>query len=175
MKFQTGMKTSSVNMKFHFGCISKRPNILMDMCRHFISVSVYMIFYHTIWTLCFKMTNMKSIPALSNMHICTLSATSNKSALIHSVPGKLFSFWSKWPIWNPYHFEFHFTSIHMNTSKELTEHRSEIFNWNEISRGFELISPLMWTYSKKVCIPLENIKNLGISSLKVFIVLRSKL
>ena len=162
-------------MKFHFGCISKRPNILMDMCRHSISISVYMIFYHTIWTLCFKMTNMKSIPALSNMHICTLSATSNKSALIHSVPGKLFSFWSKWPIWNPYLFEFHFTSIHMNTSKELTEHRSEIFNWNEISRGFELISPLMWTYSKKVCIPLENIKNLGISSLKVFIVLRSKL
>ena len=27
---------------------------------------------------------------------------------------------------------FHFASIHMNTSKELTEHQSEIFNPNEI-------------------------------------------
>ena len=46
LRFQTGVKTSSVHMKFRFGCISKRPDILMDMCRHFISGSVYMIFYH---------------------------------------------------------------------------------------------------------------------------------
>ena len=32
--------------KFHFDCISKRPDILMDMCRHFISGSVYMILNH---------------------------------------------------------------------------------------------------------------------------------
>ena len=36
------------------------------------------------------------------------------------------SFWSKWPIWNPFHFEFDFVSIHVNTSKELPEHQSEI-------------------------------------------------
>ena len=57
------------------------------------------------------------------------------------------SFRSKWPIWNPYHFEFHFASIHVNTSKELTEHPSEIFNRNETSYRFGFISPLMWTYS----------------------------
>ena len=33
----------------------------------------------------------------------------------------------------PYRFEFHFASIHVNASKELFEHRSEIFNRNEIS------------------------------------------
>ena len=155
------MKTSSVNMKFHFGCISKRPNILMDMCRHSISVSFYMIFYHTIWNLCFKMTNMKSIPALSNMHICALSATSNKSALIHFVPGKLFSFWSKWPIWSPYHFEFHFTSIHMNTSKELTEHRSE-FSTEMKSHADLSWFPLSCERTLKRCVfPLKTSKTLG--------------
>ena len=60
------------------------------------------------------------------------------------------SFRSKRSISNPYRFEFHFTSIHVNTSKELTEHRSEIFNRNEISYRFEFISLLMWTYSKLV-------------------------
>ena len=48
---------------------------------------------------------------------------------------------------HPYRFEVHFASIHVNTSKELTEYRSEIFNRNEISCRFEFISPLMWTYS----------------------------
>ena len=57
------------------------------------------------------------------------------------------SFLSKWTIWNPSCFEFHFASIHVNTSKELTEQRSEIFNQNEISYWFVFISPLMWTYS----------------------------
>ena len=33
------------------------------------------------------------------------------------------SFRSKWLIWNPYRFEFHFVSIHVNTGKELTEHQ----------------------------------------------------
>ena len=103
-----------------------------------------------------KMTDMKSTSALSFKRTCALNATSNESALIHFVSGKLCShenlmpvwnFISKWPIWNPYRFEFHFASIHVNTSKELTEHRSEIFNRNEISYRFEFISPLMWTYS----------------------------
>ena len=29
--------------QFQFDCVSKRPNILMDICRHFISGSAYMI------------------------------------------------------------------------------------------------------------------------------------
>ena len=65
------------------------------------------------------------------------------------------SFLSKWPIWNPYRFEFHFASIHVNTSKELTEHQSEIFSRNEISYRFEFISPLMWTYSDRSVFLIE--------------------
>ena len=34
---------------------------------------------------------------------------------------------------NRYRFEFHFASIHVNTCKELSEYRSEIFNRHEIS------------------------------------------
>ena len=150
--FQMGVKTSSVQMKFYFDCISKRPDILMDMCRHYISGSVCMIFYHLKWNLISaKMTNMKSIPALSFKRTCALNATSNESSLhlfisfrVNYVHMKIscrfeISFRSKWPIWNPYRFEFHFASIHVNTSKELTEHRSEIFNRNEISYRFEFI------------------------------------
>ena len=37
------------------------------------------------------MTDMKSIPALSFKHTCALNATSNGSALIHFVSGKLCS------------------------------------------------------------------------------------
>ena len=33
LKFPTGVKTSSVHMKFHFGCISKWPDLLMGMCK----------------------------------------------------------------------------------------------------------------------------------------------
>ena len=146
-------------MKFHFGFISKRPDILMDMCKYFISGSVYMIFYHPKWNFIFvKMNDMKFIPALSFKHTCALNATFNESALTHFISGKLcshenlmkveVSFRSKWPIWNPYHFEFHFTLIHVNTSKELTEHRSKIFNRNKISYRFEFISSLIWKYSK---------------------------
>ena len=122
------------------------PNILMHMCRQYILGGVYVIFYHPKWNfISVKMTDMKSIPALSFKRACALNATTNESALIHFVSGKLCShenlmpiwnsFWSKWPIWNSYRFEFHFTSIHVNTSKELTEHHSDT------------ISPLMWTYS----------------------------
>ena len=152
------MKTSSVHMQFHFGYISKRPDNLMDMCRHFISGSVYVIFYHPKWNfVSVKMTDVKSIPALSFKRTCALNTTSNESAPIHFVSGKSCShenlmpfenpFRSKWPIWNPYRFEFHFASIHVNTSKELTENRSEIFNQNEISYRFGFIMPLIRTYS----------------------------
>ena len=52
--------------------------------------------------------------------------------------------------WKVYRFEFDFASVHMNTSKELTEYRSEIFNRNEISYRFEFILSLMWTYSNSL-------------------------
>ena len=101
LRFQTGVKTSSVYMKFLFGCISKRPNILMDMCRHFISGSVCMIFYHPKWSfISVKVTDMKSIPALSFKRICALITTSNDSALIHFVSGKLSSHENLTPVWN---------------------------------------------------------------------------
>ena len=101
LRFQTGMKTSSVHMKFHFGCISKRPNILMDMCRHFISGSVYMTLYLPKWNfISAKMSNMKSKPALTFKRTCALNATSNESALIHFVLGKLCSHENFMPVWN---------------------------------------------------------------------------
>ena len=119
--------------------------------------TVHVIFYPPKWNfVSAKITDMKSIPAMSFKRICALNAISNDSALIHFVSGKFcsykiscrfeISFWSRWPIYL-YHFEFHFTSIHVNTSKELAKYRSEIFNRNEISYQFEFISPLMWTYS----------------------------
>ena len=46
LRYQTGVKTSSVHVTFHFGYISKLPDILIDMGMHFILGSVYMIFYH---------------------------------------------------------------------------------------------------------------------------------
>ena len=141
-------------MKLHF----KTTWYFDGMCRHFISGSVYMIVYHPEWNLVsLKMTGMKSIPALSFKHTCILNATYSESALIHFVSGKLsshkiscrfeISFRSKWPLWNPYRFEFHFASVHVNTSKEVTQHRSEIFNRIKISYRFEFIPPLMWTCS----------------------------
>ena len=84
LRFQTGMKTSSVHMKFHFSCILKQPNILMDMCRYFILGGVYIIFYYPKWNfISVKMTNIKSITALSFKHKCTLNTTSNESVPIH--------------------------------------------------------------------------------------------
>ena len=60
LRFQTGVKTSYVHMKFHFGCISKRPNILIDTRTHFISGSVYMILYRPKWNfISVKMTDRK--------------------------------------------------------------------------------------------------------------------
>ena len=130
-------------MKFHFSCISKWPNILMDMCRHFISDSAYMIFYHKKWNfISVKMTDMKSIPSLSFKSTCALNATSNESALIHFVSGKLCSHENLMPLWN-------FISVKMTGMKSIpTEYRSEIFNRNETSCQFEFILSLMWKYSQ---------------------------
>ena len=101
LRFQTGVKTSSVHTTFHFGCISKQPGILMDICRHFISGSVYMIFYHAKWNFIYvKVTDMKSITAMRLKRTCSLSAISNVSVLIHFVFGKFCSHENLMPIWN---------------------------------------------------------------------------
>ena len=120
-------------MKFHFSCISKRPEIFMDMCRHSFSGSVYIIFYHPKWNfISVKMTDTKFIPALSFK--CTFALTQHPTGLHLFIPFQInyvhmkischfkILFRSKWPIWNPYRFEFHFDSVPVNTSKELTEH-----------------------------------------------------
>ena len=80
---------------------------------------------------------------------------SNESALIRFTSGKFssmscrfeISLRSKWLIWNPYGLEINFTSIHVKTSKWLTEHQRNVFNRNKISYRFEFISSLMWTHS----------------------------
>ena len=56
------------------------------------------------------------------------------------------SFRSKWPIWNPYRFEFH-TAFMWTQVKSWLNTKLNIFNRNEISYQFQFISPLMWTYS----------------------------
>ena len=109
------LKTSSVQMKFHFSCISKRPDILMDLCRHFISGSVG-IFYHPKWNfVSVKMTEMKSISALSFKRTCALNATKSLrlfiSFRVNYVHMKIqcrfdISFRSNWPVWKLYLFEF---------------------------------------------------------------------
>ena len=114
LRFQTGVKTSSVQMKFHFSCISKRPDILMDLCRHFISGSVG-IFYHPKWNfISVKMTEMKSISALSFKRTCALNATKTLrlfiSFRVNYVHMKIqcrfdISFRSNWPVWKLYLFE----------------------------------------------------------------------
>ena len=129
------------------------------MCRRFISGSVYMIFYHPKWNLIsVKMADMKSIFTMSFKPTCALNATSNRSNLILFPSGKLCWHENFMPVWNliwikmtdmkSILFWVHFASIHVNTSKELTEHGREIFNQNDISYRFEFISPLMWTYSE---------------------------
>ena len=106
-------KFCSHEVLFHFGCISKQLNVLMDMCRHFISDSLYMIFYHKkLNFISVKMTDMKSIPALSFKRTCALNATSNEFALINFVSGKLCSHENLMPVWN-------FISVKMTDMKSI--------------------------------------------------------
>ena len=96
-----------------------------------------------------KMTNMKFIPALSFKRTWALNATSNESTLIHFISGKSCSHENLMPAWNfisvkmtdmksiPFWVSFRLNSCEHN--KELTEHRSEIFNRNEISYWFKLM------------------------------------
>ena len=87
-------------------------------------------FYHPKWNFIpVKVTDMKTIPALSFKRTCALNTTSNGSAVIHFVSGKLCSRENPMPVWNfisvkltdmnLYRFEFHFASFNVNTSKEL--------------------------------------------------------
>ena len=142
LRFQTSGKTSSVLMKSHLGCLSKRPNIVMEISRHFISDNVYFIFYHPKWNfIFFKMSDMKSIAPQSFKYTCILNQTSNQSPLIPFVSGKLCWHENLMPIWN-------FISVKMSdlnsvlkfilpqfmwTQAKSWEHQREISNWNEIS------------------------------------------
>ena len=97
MRSQIGVRTSSVHMKLHFGCILKRPYILMDMRRHFISGSAYAMFYHPKWNfISAKMTVMKSIPAISFKCTCALNAISKSNF----TSGKFCSRENLIPVWN---------------------------------------------------------------------------
>ena len=119
------MKSSSVHMKFHFGCISKQPDILMDMCKHFISGFVYMISYHPKWSfISVKMTTLKSIPALSFKLTCTLNAKSNESVLIQFLSGKLCSHENLMSVWN-------FISVKMTDMKHILPQfmRTHVKSW----------------------------------------------
>ena len=103
-RFENGVKTSSVHMTFHFGCISKRLNILMDMCRHFISriVSVKFLSKWPIWNpypLSFKRTR-------------ALKAISNEYALTHFATGNFCSQENLMPVWN-------FIPVKMNDMKSI--------------------------------------------------------
>ena len=85
----------------------------MDMCRHFISGGVYMIFSHPKQKfISVKMTDMKSIPALSFKRTCALNVTSNESALIYFVSGKLCSHENLMPVLN-------FISVKMTDMKSI--------------------------------------------------------
>ena len=87
LSFQTGVKTSSVQMMFHFGCISKRPDILMDMRRHFILGSVHILSPKMKLHFCQNDSNGIT-PAMSFKCTCTLNTISNEPALIHFASGK---------------------------------------------------------------------------------------
>ena len=139
LRFQTGVKASSVYMKFHFGCISKRPIILMDMFRHFILGSVYMIFYHPKWNfISVKMTHMKSIPALSFKRTCALIATSNE--LIHFVSGTLCSHENLMPVW-------HFILVKMTDKKSIPFWVS--FRLNSCENKWRVDWILKWDFQPK--------------------------
>ena len=90
LRFQTSVKTSSVHMQFHLGYILKRPDIFIDICRYFISGSVYIIITR-------REISFLSKRPIWNPHLrwvsnaYALNATPNESALIHFVLGKLCS------------------------------------------------------------------------------------
>ena len=155
-------------MKFNFGCISNRPDVLMDMCRHFISGSVYMIFCHSKWNfISVKVTDIKSISPLSFKRTCALIATSNESALIHFVSGKVCSVENLIPVW--VHFSSHVNIILLFTWKTrwgLKFHFGQ-FDRSELCTEVSFTMPeVMWTLIMKL--PHTEVKSqTGLSSLRV--------
>ena len=108
-----------------------------------------MIFYHPKWNfVSVKMTDMKSIPALSFKRTCALNATSNESALVHFISSKLCSQENLMPLWN-------FISIKMTDMKSIPfwvsfcvnscEHRSEISTEMKSHTGLSSFR-LSWEY-----------------------------
>ena len=88
-------------------------DILTDMRRHFISSSVYMILYHPKWIfISVKITDTKSIPAMSFKRTYALNVISNKSALLHFPLGKFCSNENLMPVWN-------FISVKMTDMKSI--------------------------------------------------------
>ena len=101
--------SQEVSFRLHF----KTTRYFMDMCRHFISGSVYIIFYQPKWNfISVKMTDMKSIPALSFKCTCALNATCNESAIIYFVSSKLCSHENLMLVWN-------FISVKMTDMKSI--------------------------------------------------------
>ena len=97
-----------VSFRLHF----KTTRYFDGCCRPFISGGAY-IFYHPKWNfISVKMTDMKSIPALSLKRTCALIATSNESALIYFVSGKLCSHENPMPVW-------HFISVKLTGMKTI--------------------------------------------------------
>ena len=94
---------------FHFGCISKRFDILINMRRHFNSGSVYMKLYHPKY-------NNEMKPAMSFKCTFSLNPILNESGLIHFASSRFvhmkttcrfeISLRSKWSIWNLYRLSF---------------------------------------------------------------------
>ena len=136
-------------MMFHFGWISKRANILMEMLRHFISGSVYMIFYHPKWKFFFCQNDCNEItPTMSFKRTRALNAISNKPPLVHYVLGNFFNmnipcgfeilFRPKWPLWSPHRFEL--ISPLMWTSKYILQ----IIFWHEV-----LVNPFQTFHQKE--------------------------
>ena len=98
---------------FISAAFQKQPDVLMDMCKHFISGIVYMISYHPKWSfISVKMTTLKSIPALSFKLTCALNAKSNESVLIQFLSGKLCSHENLMSVWN-------FISVKMTDMKSI--------------------------------------------------------
>ena len=97
-----------VSFRLHF----KTTRYFDGCCRPFISGGAY-IFYHPKWNfISVKMTDMKSIPALSFKRTCALNVTSNESALIYFVSGKLCSHENLMPVLN-------FISVKMTDMKSI--------------------------------------------------------
>ena len=85
-------------------------------------------FHHLKWNfISVKMTDMKSIPALSFERTCALYATSNESALIHFFSGKLCSHENLMLVWS-------FISVKMTNMKSIPlSFISPQFMWTQVT------------------------------------------